>query len=108
MMEKFIPMLQSHGAERVSDIDGVLRKLSGAGTRKVRHISLLVRNKVGLKNLYKLISASYLKHYNRNPIIPRSLLERHREGLLIGSACEAGEVVRRRAARARRTRSSRR
>ena len=92
MMEKFIPMLQSHGAERVSDIDGVLRKLSGAGTRKVRHISLLVRNKVGLKNLYKLISASYLKHYNRNPIIPRSLLERHREGLLIGSACEAGEV----------------
>ena len=70
----------------------MLRKLSGAGTRKVRHISLLVRNKVGLKNLYKLISASYLKHYSRNPIIPRSLLERHREGLLIGSACEAGEV----------------
>ena len=92
MMERFIPMLQSHGAERVADIDGVLRKLSGAGTRKVRHISLLVRNKVGLKNLYKLISASYLKHYSRNPIIPRSLLERHREGLLIGSACEAGEV----------------
>ena len=92
MMERFIPMLQSHGAERVADIDGVLHKLSGAGTRKVRHISLLVRNKVGLKNLYKLISASYLKHYSRNPIIPRSLLERHREGLLIGSACEAGEV----------------
>ena len=92
MMEKFIPMLQSHGAERVSDIDGVLSKLAGGGTRKVRHICLLVRNKVGLKNLYKLISASYLEHYNRNPIIPRSLLERHREGLLIGSACEAGEV----------------
>ena len=58
----------------------------------MRHISLLVRNKAGLKNLYKLISASYLKHYQRNPVIPKSLLMQHREGLLIGSACEAGEV----------------
>ncbi len=92
MMDKFIPMLRSQGAERLSDVNGVLAKLSGPGSRKVRHISLLVRNKAGLKNLYKLISASYLKHYQRNPVIPKSLLMQHREGLLIGSACEAGEV----------------
>ena len=92
MMERFIPMLHDHGANRVCDIDNALHKLKGGGTRRTRHICILVRNKLGLKNLYKLISASYLKHYSRNPIIPRSLLEKHREGLLIGSACEAGEV----------------
>ena len=92
MMEKFIPMLHNQGAEKLSDVNDVMSKLSGSGSKRVRHISLLVRNKVGLKNLYKLISASYLKHYSRNPIIPKSLLMQHREGLLIGSACEAGEV----------------
>ena len=92
MMEKFIPMLRNHGAEKLSDINEIMGKLSGSGSRRVRHICLLVRNKVGLKNLYKLISASYLKHYSRNPIIPKSLLMQHREGILIGSACEAGEV----------------
>ena len=92
MMEKFIPMLHNQGAERLSDVNGVMSRLSGGGRSRVRHISLLVRNKTGLKNLYKLISASYLKHYQRNPIIPKSLLAEHREGLLIGSACEAGEV----------------
>ena len=92
MMEKFIPMLHNQGAEKLSDVNEVMSRLSGSGSRRVRHITLLVRNKVGLKNLYKLISASYLKHYSRNPIIPKSLLMEHREGLLIGSACEAGEV----------------
>ena len=92
IMGRFIPMLRELGVERICDIDAALGRLGGGERRKVRHISLLVRNKTGLKNLYKLISASYLKHYNRNPVIPRSLLERHREGLLVGSACEAGEV----------------
>ena len=92
MMEKFIPMLHNQGAEKLSDVNEVMSRLSGGGKSRVRHISILVCNKTGLKNLYKLISASYLKHYQRNPVIPKSLLMQHREGLLIGSACEAGEV----------------
>ena len=79
----------------ISDISEINSKLNGKidyRRQKVYHQILLAKNSVGLKNLYKLVSDAHVKFYFRKPRIPKSLLIRHREGLIVGSACEKGEV----------------
>ena len=61
---------------------------------KTNHIVILAQNRTGLLNLYKLISKSHIDFFYRRPRMPRSVLNEYREGLILGSACEAGELYR--------------
>ncbi|MCL2433844.1 MAG: PHP domain-containing protein, partial [Clostridia bacterium] len=76
----------------VSLIYGMEGYLAHEHDDRYDHITILVKDKTGLRNLYRLVTASHMEHFHKRPRLTRALLETHREGLLYGSACEAGEL----------------
>ena len=92
--KKLVELLSKDGVSDFSEIDEKLSRKGDLGALKSYHIIILAKNLTGLKNLYKLVSASHLKYFKRTPRIPKSELLKHREGLILGSACEAGELYR--------------
>jgi DNA polymerase-3 subunit alpha (Gram-positive type) len=94
MMLKFIEMLRSKDINDINHINRISATEGSYKTQESYHIILLVKNMTGLKNLYKLISMSHLDYFYKKPRLPKSLLMQYREGLIIGSACEAGEIFR--------------
>ncbi len=92
---KFIPRLRENGAENLRQVNAmgasspdIIRRLP------TYHAIILAKNDLGRINMYRLISESHTTYYSKRPRIPKSLILKYREGLILGSACEAGELYR--------------
>ena len=92
--------LTNHDSKYVNEIVGAKNSKGRAFSKEEKtefkknnfHVILYAKNTVGLQNLYKMVSVSHTDYFYSKPLMPREILEKHREGLIIGSACEAGEI----------------
>ncbi len=80
------------GITKYKMIDSLIKPEQLAKTKRPTHLCILVRNKVGLKNFYKIISDAHTTHFNRDACVYKSVLEKYREGLLVGSGCANGDI----------------
>lgn len=90
---KFVKMLEERNILTLDDLNAQ-GKVSEEAVRKLPsyHAIILAKNETGRVNLYRLVSESHLKYYNRRPKLPKSVYLKYQDGLMIGSACEAGEL----------------
>ncbi|MGE5576432.1 MAG: PolC-type DNA polymerase III [Syntrophothermus sp.] len=93
---KILYGMEGYLVDSAEKIPSKKAEMDGAGKQEEKehsyHIILLAQNMTGLHNLYRLVSRAHLDYFYRHPLLPRQVLNQHREGLIIGSACEAGEL----------------
>lgn len=95
IFKRFIPMIKEKGVYNLDDLN-MLGETSPEKIKKSKrfHGIILAKNEIGRVNLNRLVSESHVKYFNMRPIMPKSLIHKYREGLILGSACEAGELFR--------------
>lgn len=91
---ELIKLLDEKGVKQIDDVNVALAGKADIKSLKTYHCIILVQSQKGMRNLYNLISKSHLEYFHRHPRIPKSVLQQYREGLIVGSACEAGELYR--------------
>lgn len=89
---KMLKQIENLGVTKHNEIDAKLSNQDAYKRARPMHVTLIVQNQTGLKNLFKIVSESMVNYFYRTPRIPRSLLTENREGILVGSACDNGEV----------------
>lgn len=90
---KLCDLLRDRDIEKLADISTLSESNPDfIKKQKSYHVVILIKNETGRVNLYRLISFAHIDYFNKRPRIPKSLLQKYREGLIIGSACEAGEL----------------
>ena len=94
VFQVMLKMLKEKGAKTLADIDNLEAEKVDFRKLPSYHAIILAKDLVGLKNLYKLVSYSHLDYFYKKPRILKSIYRKHSEGLILGSACEAGELYR--------------
>ena len=87
-----VQQMKELGVTNHIDINQKLSNEDAYKRARPSHVTLIVQNQQGLKNLFKIVSESLVTYYYRTPRIPRSLLNEYREGLVVGTACDEGEL----------------
>ena len=95
IFEKFIVMLEEQGVQTLAQVND----FTAASVETIRkmpsyHAIILAKTEEGRRNLYRMVSESHVKYFNRQPKLPKSFVMKHREGIILGTACEAGELYR--------------
>ncbi len=92
VFEVMLEKLKEQGVTKLNDIDAISSKNMNIKKLPTYHAIIIATNPIGLKNLYKLISFSHLDYFYKRPRIPKSIYKKYSEGLIIGSACDQGEL----------------
>lgn len=96
ILSRLFETVKEDGICKLTQLNPYIQQKRNSAMEKRRyrpkHIIILARTQAGIKNLYRLVTAGHLDHFKRYPIIPKSAIQKHRDGLIIGAACEAGEV----------------